>query len=227
MPQKHSNKAQAVEGVEGTPSSKRNTEQVAAGRTQSRETTSIGLPGVREAAIKDKKARFTALMHHLTPDQLRNSFYALKRRAAPGLSGVTRQIYAEGLEDRLAVLHAAAIQRGSYRAQLSRHTYISKTDGSQRPLGIAAGNAAGKSCFTSLYGTGPWADHAAVKVLQSLHYAGFGFCAINSSFCSPCSINAYPALLHPIGAAACTENASRSASTFFAYFNVASFFAPL
>lgn len=83
--QKHPNNAHAAEGVEGRPSTKRNIEQAAAGRTQSRETASIGLLGVREVARKDKRARFTALMHHLTFDQLRNSFCALKRNAAPGL----------------------------------------------------------------------------------------------------------------------------------------------
>lgn len=50
VPQKHSNKAQAAESVEGRPSTKRNIGQAAAGRTQSRETASIGLLGVREAA---------------------------------------------------------------------------------------------------------------------------------------------------------------------------------
>lgn len=99
--EKHSNKAQAAESVEGRPSTKRNIKPTAAGRTQSRETASIGLLGVREAARKDKETRFTALMHHLTLEQLRSSFYALKRRAAPGLDGVTWQTYAESLEERL------------------------------------------------------------------------------------------------------------------------------
>jgi RNA-directed DNA polymerase len=75
--------------------------------------------GVREAAKKDKRARFTALLHHVTLDQLRTSFYALKRKAAPGVDGVTWQLYEADLGARLVTLHAA-IHRGSYRAQPSR-----------------------------------------------------------------------------------------------------------
>jgi hypothetical protein len=46
-----------------------------------------GLQRVREAARKDKRARFTALLHHVTVDLLRESFLALKRQAAPGVDG--------------------------------------------------------------------------------------------------------------------------------------------
>ena len=39
---------------------------------------SQGLAGVRQAARARKGERFTALLHHLTPELLRASFYALK-----------------------------------------------------------------------------------------------------------------------------------------------------
>jgi group II intron reverse transcriptase/maturase len=73
----------------------------------------------------------------LTVDLLRDSFYALKRKAAPGVDGVTWQEYEVGLEDRLADLHSR-VHRGAYRAQPSRRVYIPKPDGRQRPLGVAA-----------------------------------------------------------------------------------------
>ncbi len=98
---------------------------------------SQGLASVREAARKDKKVRFTALLHHLTVDRLRESFYALKRKAAPGVDGVTWQEYEPGLQERLIVLHSQ-VHRGAYRAKPSRRVYIKKADGRQRPLGIAA-----------------------------------------------------------------------------------------
>ena len=98
---------------------------------------SQGLRGVRQAAKERKQERFTALLHHLTVDLLRDSFYALKRQAAPGVDGVTWQEYETGLEDRLADLHSR-VHRGAYRAQPSRRVYIPKADGRQRPLGIAA-----------------------------------------------------------------------------------------
>src|SRR5688572_32896139 len=61
----------------------------------------------------------------------------MKRKAAPGVDGVTWWEYETGLEDRLADLHSR-VHRGAYRAQPSRRVYIPKADGRQRPLGIAA-----------------------------------------------------------------------------------------
>jgi RNA-directed DNA polymerase len=98
---------------------------------------SLGLSGVRQAAKERKKEQFTALLHHLTPALLRESFYALKRQAAPGVDGMKWGEYETGLEDRLTDLHSR-VHRGAYRAQPSRRVYLPKPDGRQRPLGIAA-----------------------------------------------------------------------------------------
>ena len=98
---------------------------------------SQGLSGVREAAKKRRQERFTALLHHVSVDLLRDSYYALKRQAAPGVNGVTWQEYESGLESRLTDLHNR-VHGGVYRAQPSRRVYIPKADGRQRPLGIAA-----------------------------------------------------------------------------------------
>lgn len=92
---------------------------------------------MREAARRDQKQKFTAWLHHVTVDLLRDSYYSLKRQAAPGVDGVTWQQYGEGVEARLQDLHER-VHRGAYRAQPSRRTYIPKADGRQRPLGIAA-----------------------------------------------------------------------------------------
>jgi hypothetical protein len=105
--------------------------------TQSGNRMSQGLNGVRQAANERKQERFTALLHHVTVDLLRDSFFALKRQAAPGVDGVTWQEYETGLEDRLVDLHSR-VHGGAYRAQPSRRVYIPKPDGRQRPLGIAA-----------------------------------------------------------------------------------------
>jgi group II intron reverse transcriptase/maturase len=77
------------------------------------------------------------LLHHVTVDALREAFLALKRRAAPGVDGVTWQDYELGLEDRLQDLHTR-VHRGTYRALPVRRRFIPKPDGRQRPLGIAA-----------------------------------------------------------------------------------------
>ena len=140
VPEKRANKAgptAAAESVEGRGSTKGNARQATAGRTQGREPASRGLWGVREAARRDKTMRFTALLHHVTPELLRASYFALKRQAAPGVDGITWQQYGRDLEARLADLHER-IHRGSYRAKPSKRAWIPKADGRQRPLGIAA-----------------------------------------------------------------------------------------
>jgi RNA-directed DNA polymerase len=105
--------------------------------TQGGERLSQGLSGVRQAARERKQEKFTALLHHVTTDLLRQSFHALKRNAAAGVDGVTWKEYENGLEERIAELKDR-VHRGAYRAQPSRRVYIPKQDGRQRPLGIAA-----------------------------------------------------------------------------------------
>jgi group II intron reverse transcriptase/maturase len=139
VPAKRSNEGRGgpKEIVEGRPLTKENTEEPNSYRTQSRESEPSGLDRVRQAARQDKEVRFTALLHHVNIDLLRSSYYSLKRRAAAGVDGMTWQEYGEGLEDRLADLHGR-IHSGGYQAKPSRRVWIPKTDGRQRPLGIAA-----------------------------------------------------------------------------------------
>jgi group II intron reverse transcriptase/maturase len=94
------------------------------------------LERVRRTAKEDKHARFTALLHHLTVDLLRESFLRLKRKAAPGIDGQTWEQYEQDLEERLIDLHGR-VHRGAYRAKPSRRVYLEKPDGRKRPLGIA------------------------------------------------------------------------------------------
>jgi group II intron reverse transcriptase/maturase len=109
----------------------------AASRTHSRLDASIALQRVREVARRDRRARFTALLHHVTVDLLREGFYALNRHAAPGVDGLTWQQYEADLEELIPDLHRRVLL-GTYRAQPSRRTFIPKADGRMRPLGIAA-----------------------------------------------------------------------------------------
>jgi RNA-directed DNA polymerase len=126
-----------AEGREGRRLTKENTERTAASQTQSWINASYGLLGVREVARKEKRIRFTALLHHVTVPLLQDSFYALKRNVAPGVDGMTWKEYETDLDRRLEDLHSR-IHRGTYRAQPSKRAYIPKADGRQRPLGIAA-----------------------------------------------------------------------------------------
>src|SRR5260370_11707177 len=139
LPMNQSNKEeQSSAGVgEGRARAKENIVQSNTSPTQSGERASQGLSGVRPAPKERRQERFTALLHHASVGLLRDSFYALKRQAAPGLDGMTWKEYKTGLEDRIADLHSR-VHRGAYQAQPSRRVYILKADGPQRPLGIAA-----------------------------------------------------------------------------------------
>ncbi|HEY3618280.1 MAG TPA: group II intron reverse transcriptase/maturase [Candidatus Sulfotelmatobacter sp.] len=139
VPMNQPNKAAlaAAEVGEGRAQMKENIGQPRMLPTQSGKRMSQGLDGVRRTARERKQERFTSLLHHLAPPLLRDSFYALKRGASPGVDGVRWQEYESGLEDRLVDLNNR-VHRGTYRAQASRRVFIPKADGRQRPLGIAA-----------------------------------------------------------------------------------------
>lgn len=91
----------------------------------------------RKSCEKGQKTRFTALMHHITIDHLRDSYIELNRNAVPGVDHVTWHQYGEDLEKRLENLHER-IHNGTYRAKPSKRIYVPKPDGKQRPIGIAA-----------------------------------------------------------------------------------------
>ena len=137
VPGKPPNKGEPAEAVEGRGVAKGNAGETPAGRTQSRESASKGLEGIREAAKRDGRMKFTALLHHVTPSLLVESFYDLKRNAAAGVDEVTWRDYENVLYTRVHDLHRE-IHTGAYRAQPSRRVYIEKADGKLRPLGIAA-----------------------------------------------------------------------------------------
>ena len=138
VPTKPANRGMTpAESVEGRGLAKGNTGGPHAPRTQRRTSAPCALDRVRQAAAKDKRIRFTALLHHVDVDRLRTAFSALKKVAAPGVDGVTWEQYAAGLEEHLHALHAR-LHNGAYRARPSRRVYIPKADGRQRPLGIAS-----------------------------------------------------------------------------------------
>src|SRR6267378_2974143 len=90
-----------AESTEGRRPTKENTGQTAASQIQSWENALAGLHRVREAAKREKRLQFTALLHHVSVALLSNSFYALKREAAPGVDGLTWQEYETDLDKRL------------------------------------------------------------------------------------------------------------------------------
>lgn len=136
---KPANKAErsAAELVEQRAGTKGNADQQSTRRAQGRESVSQALGRIRQAAKQRKKEVFTSLLHHISIDLLRLSFFAIKKDAASGVDGLTWQDYGADLERKLADLHDR-VHRGAYRALPSRRQYLPKPDGRQRPIAIAA-----------------------------------------------------------------------------------------
>jgi len=136
---KPANKAErsAAELVEQRAGTEGNADQQSTRRAQGRESVSQALGRIRQAAKQRKKEVFTSLLHHISIDLLRLSFFAIKKEAASGVDGLTWQDYGADLERKLADLHDR-VHRGAYRALPSRRQYIPKPDGRQRPIAIAA-----------------------------------------------------------------------------------------
>lgn len=98
-------------------------EENAASATCPGRRAGLSVPGaldrVRRVAVKDRKVRFTVLLHHVSVDRLRAAYWALNAKAASGVDGVTWADYGQGLEQNLRGLHAR-LGGGAYRARPSR-----------------------------------------------------------------------------------------------------------
>jgi retron-type reverse transcriptase len=137
--EKPTNKAErsAAEPVEPRAVTEGNADQQSTRRTQDRESVSQALGRIRKAAKERKKEKFTSLLHHIDPPMLRTAFYALARNAAPGVDGMTWQDYEKDLDRRIEELHGR-MRNGAYQALPSRRRFIPKSDGTKRPLAVAA-----------------------------------------------------------------------------------------
>jgi RNA-directed DNA polymerase len=101
VPEKSPNKAgqPVAEGMEGRGLAKGNPLQQNASRTPGRNDAPSALERIRQAAKKDRKLRFTALLHHIyNLDTIRWAYLRLKREAAAGVDGETWRHYGEELE---------------------------------------------------------------------------------------------------------------------------------
>jgi len=124
--------------MEGSGLAKGNLPQQNASRTPRRNDAPSALERVRQAAERDKKLRFTALLHHIyNLETLRMAYFSLKKEAAPGVDGETWRHYGEQLGVNLQDL-SERLKRAAYRAKPVRRVFIPKADGRQRPLGVPA-----------------------------------------------------------------------------------------
>ncbi|HKW91280.1 MAG TPA: group II intron reverse transcriptase/maturase [Methylomirabilota bacterium] len=137
VPAKLSNKAGAAETVEERGLAKGNTDSEPRSGHRASPRVSHELDRVRRIAEQDKEVKFTALLHHVTVESLRNAYREIRPKAAPGVDGQTWEAYGQNLEENLRRLHGR-LHSGAYRAKPTRRVYIPKADGRQRPLGIAS-----------------------------------------------------------------------------------------
>lgn len=138
VPEKSPNKTvgTVAEGMEERTLAKGNAGEVGIHRTRSRERMNQRLARVRQAAERDRKQRFTALLHHVyNVDTLVFAYWSIDRDSAPGIDGVTWRSYGEALETNLQSL-SLRLKRGGYRASAVRRVFIPKADGRERPLGV-------------------------------------------------------------------------------------------
>ena len=98
----------ATESVEPRPETEGNADQQSTLRTQGRERVTQALDRVRQAAGQRKKEKFTALLHQVTVDTLRVAYYALKRKATPGVGIVLSDLV---LGDHIAALEGQRLRR--------------------------------------------------------------------------------------------------------------------
>ena len=102
------------------------------------ETTLTKLQRIAELAKQNRTMAFTSLNHLLDMTTLTEAFTITdrKRKAAPGVDGVTADEYADGAYDRLRSL-LERVKAGTYRAPPVQRAYIPKGQGSaKRPIGI-------------------------------------------------------------------------------------------
>jgi len=108
----------------------------ARGRITLDESVSRTLSALGTKAGKEPKHRFRSLARLLDRQMLGEAFRTLKRRAAPGIDGVTHGEYAANLEENLLALESR-LREGKYRAQPVKRQWIAKAGGNEmRPLGI-------------------------------------------------------------------------------------------
>ena len=126
-----------AESLERRAPAERNPQRTGTVRSQNRGTVSPGAERIRQFVERKPGEKLIALLHHITPEVLKEAYLALKRDAAPGVDGVTWQEYGDGLDEQLLDLHAR-VHRGAYRAKPVRRVEIPKPDGGVRPLGVVS-----------------------------------------------------------------------------------------
>ena len=98
---------------------------------------SPGLLRVAERAQRDSDARFNSLAHLVDEEALGRAFGRIRKDAAVGVDGITKEQYGQRLEENLQGLHER-LKTMRYRHQPIRRVHIPKANGKKRPIGISS-----------------------------------------------------------------------------------------
>lgn len=127
-----------AESVEGRGLAEGNPQKQNRPRAQDRNRLQQALERIRKAIGRDRKMKLTNLWHHVCEEErLREAYYGLNPKSAPGVDGVWWHEYGEELEENLKKL-SDRLRKGGYKAKPVKRHYIPKPDGRQRPIGIPA-----------------------------------------------------------------------------------------
>ena len=99
-------------------------------------TMSTKLHKVAQRAKREPEARLLALAHLVNREMLGWAFAQVRKDAAVGVDGVTKEVYAAQLEQNLQGLHER-LKTGRYRHQPIRRAHLQKDGGKTRPIGIS------------------------------------------------------------------------------------------
>lgn len=98
---------------------------------------SLELLEVVERAKREPEGRFHSLAHLIDVPALERAYRRMRKDAAVGVDGVTKEAYGQELQQRLTDLHAR-LKAKQYRHQPIRRVHIPKAPGKTRPIGISA-----------------------------------------------------------------------------------------
>jgi len=101
------------------------------------ESMSPQLLKVVERAQREPEGRFHSLAHLIDVPALERAYHRMRKDAAVGVDGVTKEKYGQALEANLQDLHAR-MKAKRYRHQPIRRVHIPKEQGKTRPIGISA-----------------------------------------------------------------------------------------
>ena len=100
------------------------------------ECVSPELRKVAERARQEPEGKFHSLAHLIDVPSLERAYHRLRKDAAVGVDGITKEAYGQDLRSRLLDLHAR-LKSQRWRHQPIRRVNIPKEQGKTRPIGVS------------------------------------------------------------------------------------------